>query len=79
MRLRESFRPMTFKTHDRFRWLENYPSLFLALFHAVARHASLLECGMNVLRRSMIAMAFLAVRLRIDWNRVPARVAQARE
>jgi len=79
MRSRESFHLMAFKAHDGFRLLENYPGLFLTVFRAVARHASLLECGMNVLRRGVIAMAFQAVRLRIDWNRVCARVAQARK
>ena len=79
MGLRESFRMMAFKADVRLRCIEDYPGRSLAVFHAVARHASLLECCMNVFRRGVIAMAFQAVRLRIDWNRVGARVAQVRK
>ena len=78
MRVQEHRGFMTLKAHHALGLFENNISRVLAVLDAVAGGASKRDGGMNVISFRMVGVAFQAVRVRIDSNRMRVGVAEAR-
>lgn len=78
MRIQERRRFMTLKAHHALGLFENNISRVLAVLDAVAGGASKRDGGMNMISFRVVGVAFQAVRVRIDPNRMGSCPAQAR-
>jgi hypothetical protein len=78
MRIQERRRFMTLKAHNALGVLENDIRRVLASLDAVARSTSHRDGGMNVISFRVVGVAFQAVRVPIDSNRMRVGVAEAR-